>query len=240
MTGQRPGGRWWRSPVLSLLSLLLFVVLCALGIWQIERRAWKHALIARIDARTSAPAAPFPVRSTWRYTNRERDEYRRVSLYGRYVNDRATLVQAATVRGSGFWVMTPLVTDGGTVIINRGFVPDRRAAYAQPVGQVHVTGLLRMTEPGGGFLRSNDATANRWYSRDVAAIARARALTAPVAPWFVDAEQSGNARSLPVGGLTVLRFPDNHLGYAITWFGLAAMVAGAYIILMRGHTPASR
>jgi surfeit locus 1 family protein len=187
-------------------------------------------LIARIEARVHAPPAPFP--TNWSGADRVRDEYRRVTLSGHFLNDRATLVQAATVRGSGFWVMTPLAANGGTVLINRGFIPGRTAAYAKPEGVVRITGLLRMSEPGGGFLRSNDAVTDRWYSRDVTTIAQARALPLPVAPWFVDAEQSGGPDALPVGGLTVIRFPNNHLVYAITWFTLAAMVAGAYIFVM--------
>lgn len=233
-----PGGRKKRSPVLALIALLLIAGLVALGVWQIERLAWKRDLIARIDARVHAPPALFP--TGWSSADRARDEYRRITLSGHFLNDHATLVQAATVRGSGFWVMTPLATDNGTVLINRGFIPTRAAAYAKPEGLVRITGLLRISEPGGGFLRSNDAATNRWYSRDVTAIAHARALTLPVAPWFVDAAQSGNPDALPVGGLTVIRFPNNHLVYAITWFTLAAMVAGAYIFVMRGHRQASQ
>ncbi|WP_336974981.1 SURF1 family protein [Sphingobium aromaticiconvertens] len=224
-----PGSQKKRFPVLALVALLLVAGLVALGVWQVQRLAWKRDLIARIEARVHAPPAPFP--TDWSSADRSRDEYRRVTLSGHFLNDRATLVQAATVRGSGFWVMTPLATDGGTVLINRGFIPARAAVYAKPEGVVRITGLLRMTEPGGGFLRSNDAAANRWYSRDVTAIARA--LPAPVAPWFVDAGQSGGPDALPVGSLTVIRFPNNHLVYAITWFTLAAMVAGAYIFVMR-------
>lgn len=239
MTRDMPGMRRRRAPVLTALALLLFAGLIALGVWQVERRAWKHDLIARVDARVHAPPAPFPAPAQWSGASAARDEYRRVTLTGRFLNDHATLVQAATVRGSGFWVMTPLATDRGTVLVNRGFVPSRTAIYARPDGPARVTGLLRMTEPGGGFLRDNDPAADRWYARDVAAIARARHLPAPVAPWFVDAEASGppgtpSSGALPVGGLTVIRFPDNHLVYAVTWFALAAMVAGAYIAFMRG------
>jgi surfeit locus 1 family protein len=88
-----------------------------------------------------------------------------------------------------------------------------------------VTGLLRISEPGGGFLRNNDPTADRWYSRDVEAIARSRGIK-DVAPYFIDADASADPRALPVGGLTVISFPNNHLIYAITWFGLAFMLLG--------------
>ena len=124
------------------------------------------------------------------------------------------------------------------VLVNRGFVPadmrDRAArAATEPAGDVTVTGLLRLTEPGGGFLRRNDAAGDRWFSRDVEAIAAARGLT-NVAPYFVDADAASNpAEPLPVGGLTVIAFHNSHLVYAITWYGLALMVVGGAWLVRR-------
>lgn len=213
---------------LTLIAALLFAGLCALGVWQVERLAWKRDLIARVDARIHAAPVAAPDSAT------KADEYRRVTATGSFLHDRATLVQAATVRGPGYWVLTPLRRANGTILlINRGFVPpDARTRYARPVGTVSITGLLRLTEPRGGFLRSNDPAADRWYSRDVAAIATARAL--PATPtYFIDADAAPQPDALPIGGLTVIRFPNNHLVYALTWFSLAAMTAGAYILLMR-------
>jgi surfeit locus 1 family protein len=96
-----------------------------------------------------------------------------------------------------------------------------------------LTGLLRVTEPRGAFLRHNDPAADRWYSRDVAAIAAARGIP-KVAPYFIDADRSADPAALPVGGLTIIAFPNNHLLYALTWFGLAAMLAGwsPYVALL--------
>lgn len=127
--------------------------------------------------------------------------------------------------------MTPLDTGAFTVLVNRGFVPAEardRATRAQGnvAGITTLRGLLRVSEPGGGFLRANNPAGDRWYSRDVAAIARARGL-ARAAPYFVDADAAPNAGGLPIGGLTVLRFSDNHLAYALTWFILAAGCAFA-------------
>lgn len=214
---------------LSLAAALLVAGFASLGIWQLHRLAWKRALIAQVESRVHAPpvAAPRSVDG--------KSAYLRAIAKGRFLNDRATLVQASTVRGAGYWVMTPLVTDRGfTLMVNRGFVsPEAKASYSRPEGPVRVTGLVRLNEPGGGFLRANDPAADRWYSRDVAAIARARALNGAVANYFIDAQRSGPPDALPAGGLTVLSFPNNHLSYALTWFALAAMVAGAYMILMR-------
>jgi len=103
----------------------------------------------------------------------------------------------------------------------------------RPSGEVTVSGLLRLSEPGGGFLRSNDPASDRWFSRDVAAIAAARGIRGPLANYFIDADAAADPDAFPVGGLTVVAFPNNHLQYAITWFALAAMVAGGYIFVMR-------
>lgn len=204
--------------------LVLAAGFVALGIWQVERRAWKHALVAAVDVRAHAAAVAPPGPEAWSSITLTSDGYRRVQVSGRFLSGRDTLVQAVTERGPGFWVLTPLDTGNYTVLVNRGFVPqDRRGAGAavDPLRPVTVTGLLRITEPGGGFLRRNDPAANRWYSRDVAAIARARGL-GTTAPYFIDAGFTP-AGQFPVGGLTVISFPDNHAIYALTWFGLALL-----------------
>ena len=129
-----------------------------------------------------------------------------------------------TELGGGFWVMTPFDTDRGfTLLVNRGFVPaDRRTGIAPSPAMQSIRGLLRLSEPGGAFLRTNDPAADRWYSRDIAAIAARREL-GRVAPYFIDA--SDPRSGWPRGGLTVVRFRNSHLVYALTWFGLAALVA---------------
>ncbi|WP_420813135.1 SURF1 family protein [Methylobacterium currus] len=205
---------------LSLLATALFV---GLGIWQVERRAWKLDLIARVEARLASPPVPAPGRAEWPALSRDADEYRRVTAQGRFLPDRAVRILAVTEKGAGSWLLVPLVTEAGdTILINRGFVPPDWQAPPGGEEVVTVTGLLRLPEPGGGFLRSNDPARDRWYSRDVAAIAQARGL-GPVAPYFIDADASGNRPGAPVGGLTVVAFRNHHLIYALTWFGLAAL-----------------
>jgi surfeit locus 1 family protein len=136
-------------------------------------------------------------------------------------------------------VLTPLRRDDGTlVLVNRGFVPlERRDASTRrdgkPQGQVEITGLLRVTEPKGGFLRTNVPEHNRWYSRDVAAIAAARGLD-HFAPFFVDADAGSQSDGGPIGGLSVISFPNHHLIYALTWFTLAFMLAGRLVVTFGG------
>ena len=230
-----------RSPSLwlTVLSLAAIVLLIALGVWQIERRAWKLALIDRVEQRVHAPAQPIPSPASWPAVRAANDEYRHVSVTGRFLHDRETLVQAVTEEGPGYWVLTPLErADGTLVLINRGFVPsERRDASTRrdgnPDGQIEITGVLRMTEPKGGFLRNTVPQHNRWYSRDVAAIAAARGLH-EVAPFFVDADAGSQIAGGPIGGLTVIRFPNNHLIYALTWFALAFMLAGRFFVTFGG------
>lgn len=208
-------------------ALIAAMILAGLGVWQLERRAWKHELVAAVDARIHAAPVAAPGPDAWPRINARDDAYRRITATGRYRHDRETLVQAVTERGAGFWVLTPLETPRFTLLINRGFVPKGRGeaksrAAGNVAGTETVIGLLRVSEPGGAFLRANDPAADRWFSRDVAAIAKARALGG-VAPYFVDADAAPNVGGYPVGGLTVVRFRDHHLVYALTWFALSAL-----------------
>lgn len=221
---------------LALLAAALF----ALGTWQVQRLGWKRDLIARVDQRVHAAPVPAPARADWDKVNAGDDEYRRVTVAGTLANDQETLVYASTALGPGYWVMTPLtLADGTDILINRGFVPIERRdpttrREGQPAGPVEITGLVRMTEPKGSLLQSNDVAADRWYSRDVAAIAQKRGVDA-VAPYFIDADATANPGGLPIGGLTVIHFPNNHLVYAITWYGLAAMALALLVFILRGE-----
>ena len=234
--------------LLALGAAAVLASFLALGTWQLQRRHWKLALITRVEQRVHAPATPAPGPEFWPSISAETDEYRHVSVSGIWLHQRRTWVQAATELGSGYWLLTPLRRpDGQIVLINRGFVPaERRAALDAQLAQgrpnaapTTVTGLLRLSEPGGAFLRHNDPHANRWYSRDVQAIAAARELPG-VAPYFIDADAAaagsappGDGALAPVGGLTVVAFHNNHLAYAATWYALALMVAWASWRVMR-------
>ena len=223
--------------VFALLCLALGFV--ALGIWQLERRIWKHALIAAVAARSQAVPVAAPDPRTWSSLRADRDAYRRIHVSGRFLPGRRTLVRAVTERGAGYWVLVPLDTGRFTLLVNRGFIPqsERMARAQEPAGVVGLTGFLRISEPGGGFLRANDPTTDKWYSRDIAAIASARALLR-AAPYFLDADAAANAPGQPVGGLTVIRFADNHLSYALTWFAMAGLcLFGLWrLMMLRGDS----
>jgi surfeit locus 1 family protein len=239
-----------RRPVASLVLLALCAVLAfgafvALGTWQVQRLHWKLALIERVNQRVHAAPVPAPGPEQWARINAESDEYRHVRVTGTFLFSLTTRVQAVTDLGGGYWLMTPLrEEDGNIVLINRGFVPAEafrkagsKEGSAVPDSPRTITGLLRMSEPGGGFLRHNDPATRRWYSRDVAAIGAASGLK-NLAPWFIDADagqptaQPGaadGAANHPVGGLTVIAFHNSHMVYAVTWYALALMVLGAAV-----------
>ena len=201
----------------------------ALGIWQVERLGWKEALLARVERNVNGTPAPAPGPAQWPQLTHE-DEYRRVELQGHLDFDREVAASATTELGGGYWVLTPLRTEQGAwVLVNRGFVPpELRGKAPRGAPEQRLTGLLRLSEPGGRLLQKNDPAAGRWYSRDVAAIAAAQGLSGPVAPYFVDLVATpGAVPAWPRPGLTVLRFRNDHLAYALTWFALAAMMAAA-------------
>lgn len=230
----------------ALAAIIAFAGFAALGNWQVHRLAWKLDLIARVDRHLKAAPVPAPARAQWPRIGAD-DEYTKVCASGSFLHDRETLVQAVTRLGPGDWVLTPLRTAGGDIVlINRGYVgPEQRQPAARAAGQVagelKVCGLLRLSEPRGAFLRRNDPAAGRWYSRDVAAIAVAQKLPAPdVAPYFIDADATPNPGGWPVGGLTVIHFHNSHLVYAVTWYGLALMVAGAAVLVVRQERKARR
>lgn len=204
-------------------------VFLGLGVWQVQRLVWKRDLIARVEARLDAAPVPAPGPESWAGLTRAA-AYTRVTATGRFLHEAEVRTLAVTELGSGYWVMTPLEGRRFTVLVNRGFVPQDRRDPAtrlegQVPGRVTVDGLLRLSEPGGGFLRANNPEAGRWYSRDVDAIAAERGVAGPVAPYFIDADAAPNPGGLPVGGLTVVRFRNAHLSYALTWFALAGGLA---------------
>lgn len=240
--------------MLTLVGIALFMGFIALGVWQVQRRAWKIDLIERVTQRIQAAPGALPPAAQWSQVNAAGYAYQPVRLQGQWLADKTVLAQASTALGAGYWVMTPLQqADGTQVLVNRGFVPQGQRAQwqARPASPpntatepVTVEGLLRMSEPDGGFLRRNDPAQQRWYSRDVAAMAQARQLPR-AAPFFVDAGipdlQAAATAELPPAaqgpwprqGLTVVRFSNSHLIYALTWFGLALMVAGAAVLVAR-------
>ena len=238
--------------ILTIVGIALFFGFVSLGTWQVQRRAWKLDLIERVEQRLHSAPIIAPGVSDGPITA-DRLEYQPVTVEGRWLEGKTTFSQALTELGSGFWVITPIErADGSQVLVNRGFVPEKSRADVTPVSgnaPVRIDGLLRMSEPGGGFLRSNDAAGDRWHSRDVQAMAAAMGLTHAL-PYFVDQgipDIHVNANSdtpmapvqgpWPRSGMTVVKFHNSHAVYIFTWYGLALMVLGAAWLVVRHERP---
>jgi len=230
--------RSWRS--LLLPALLAFAVLIALGTWQIERKAWKEALIASLTEHLAAPPQALPSATTWARLDRTSDEYRRVKFTASFDNAREALVFAAPsafrpdVSSPGYWVFTPSrLSDGSMVIVNRGFIPDaRRDPRSRPQGQIgelEISGALRWPDDRHWFTPADDLGHNLWFTRDPAGVAAAKGLDAKtVAPFYVEQDAPTPPGGLPQPGKLVVALPDNHLQYALTWYGLAAVLAAVF------------
>jgi surfeit locus 1 family protein len=233
-----------RSPLvnwsIAFFALFSFVSLILLGNWQLDRRIWKLDLMQRVDARVHASPESAPDVTQWKAVSKDVDEYRRILVEGSFLSDKDTLVVTATDLGSGYWVLTPFQRlDESIVLVNRGFITQGVQPAPPLTSLQQVVGLLRMTEPEGSVLRANEPTSDRWYSRDVAAIATHQELIA--APYFIDAEErdpeqlplAAQIGQIPVGGLTRISFYNSHMVYAVTWYGLAIMIIGAGVIMVR-------
>lgn len=237
-TSQQKGFGFWTIMFLGLCTVL-FCLFMALGIWQVERRAWKLDLIAKVEQRIHQEAVNAPSIDKWPQVTQDNDEYLPVKLDGHFLNDKEILVTAVADDGAGYWLIVPFEGKDGTLtFINRGFVPmDRLERDSRKAGEIDsettIKGLLRMGEGPGYFMRKNNPDENRWFTRNIPAMATKLGLDEKnVAPYFIDADKTPNIGGVPIGGLTVVSFRNNHLGYFITWFTLAAgmVLAAGFII----------
>lgn len=220
----------------GLATLAGLAILVTLGLWQLDRLAWKEKLLAQIALRASAAPIPAPGKAEWPALKAEDYEFRHVTARGRFDHTREALVFAGSIsldKGPaqpGYWVVTPLLLEGGgTILVNRGFTPLERKEQAKrpdglTSGDVAVTGLMRAPEKRNSFTPADRPQEGQWYTRDPASLATGLGI-ADAAPFLIDADR-GAAGVWPRGGETLIALPNNHLSYALTWFGLAATLAG--------------
>ncbi|WP_055048233.1 SURF1 family protein [Devosia sp. A16] len=216
--------------------LLLMAVFVTLGIWQVERLGEKERLIANVASRMTLAPEQLPPVNEWPAFDAEAWNYRPVAVAGTFRPAGTILVftsladQRGKYSGPGYWVMTPLeLAAGGTVFVNRGFVPQESAAAfasggAVEPGLVSLEGIARASEAINSFTPAPDSAKRIEWVRNTARLAAmAGPVAEPVAPIYIDLPALGEG-ALPQGGETVVSFPNNHLGYAITWFGFATLV----------------
>lgn len=221
--------------LMLVLGTIAFALLIALGSWQVQRLYWKEELIAQIAERTQSQPLPLSEMEV-KYRATGDVDYWPVKLSGTFVHDGERHFFATWEGQSGFYVYTPLkLDDGRFALVNRGFVPyDFKDAAKRPVGQVtgpvNITGLARNPLSGkpGSLVPDNDPVKNvfYWKDRDVMAATAGLPSGAVVLPFFVDVDKTVNPGGLPVGGVTMVDMPNNHLQYAVTWYGLAAALLG--------------
>lgn len=220
----------------TIFTVVGVAILIGLGIWQLDRKAWKENLILTLNTRLSRPPAALPPRESWERLVPEGNEYTRVRFPAELIDGQDALVYTAgsafrpDVRGPGYWVFAPARLAGGSIVlVNRGFVPpERKNAIVAPHGTIDIVGVMRWPDPRGLFTPADDPKTNVWYTRDPKAIAAAKGWAA-AAPFYIEQESPVPSGGLPKPGKLTVNLRDNHLQYAITWFGLALGLAGVYV-----------
>lgn len=227
-----------RGPARAVLAALVWVaalaVLLSLGTWQMQRLAWKEKLLADIaERRIEAPVALDAIEAMSKAANDL--EYRPLAVSGTFAHDKERHFLATWNGQSGYHVYTPLLlADGRYVFVNRGFVPfEKKEASTRGEGQVAgeqtLQGLARekLAEKPSSIVPDNDLSKNVFYWKDLDAMAASAGIApANLVPFFVDADNKANPGGLPIGGVTQFELPNNHLQYALTWYGLALALVG--------------
>jgi len=208
----------------ALFTLVGVVLLIGLGVWQLERKAWKEALIDSIARRMNAPSVPLPPPDRWATLEAAHDEFTRVTLRAAFEHDQEAPAQ---------------LSDGARVVVNRGFVPEANKdpatrAAGLVTGPVEIVGVLRWPEHAGAFTPAGDTGRNLWFARDQLAIAAAKGW-GNVAPFYVEQEAPLPPGGLPQPGKITVNLPNNHLQYALTWFALAVVLAAVFAAFARAR-----
>lgn len=226
---------WQRLIVPGTFTAVSLAILISLGMWQLQRKTWKEGLIATLEAQMAATPAPLAPAPQWAGMTRDNSEFRRVTLRADFAADAKPVylytgasALRADVKQPGYFVFVPAtLPDGGTVVVNRGYVPvDRKAEPA--AGTIDITGYVRWPETPGWFVSEHDAAGDIWFVRDPAGMASLRGW-GTVAPFYVDQEAPVPPGGFPRPGSLAVKLRNDHLGYAITWFGLAASLVAVFL-----------
>jgi cytochrome oxidase assembly protein ShyY1 len=238
----------------GIFTLVMVALFVGLGVWQLERRTEKHALIAALTERLAAEPAPLPPTSQWAALTAARDEFRRITFTATYLRLPDAMVYSAgsavreDISGPGTWALLPArLPSGEIVVVNAGFVDntmqhrgveDRAVAGLVTDQPVTLTGYLRFPESAGLLTPAANADKRLWFVRDTDAMARTLGWDKDgktVAPFYIDLESPVPANGVPKPGPLQVHLRDDHMQYAITWFSLAAAVVIAFAVWLRGR-----
>jgi surfeit locus 1 family protein len=237
MNSEKHAIRWG----LHLSALTGLAVLLTLGTWQMKRLSWKEELLAAIETRMSSTPEPLAAIED-RFRQSGDVDYYPLKLTGTFINDGEQYFLSTFDGQSGWNIYTPLqLADRRIVMVNRGFVPyDLRDPSKRPQsiqsGKSDIVGLARNALDGkpSSLTPDNDPKSNTWYWKDLFGMAgNAKAVEAGLLPFFVDDWTETKPDALPRTRTTIVSLPNNHLQYAITWYGLAAALAGVWIVFAR-------
>jgi len=222
--------RFCPYPGFTIAAIILTAILMGLGVWQLQRLTWKEALIATVNGHMAA--APVTLNQALAMSADDA-QYRKVALDGHFDNSREAYVFSTGAGGDPVYhVLTPFITgDGRTLMVDRGEIPQSKLSprsRAAVEGETRLVGVWRVPDGPGPFTPKPDPEKHIWYARDLSGIAAADGVKL-AAPVVIEADSTPNPGGFPVGGQTVVDFPNNHLQYAITWFGLAAGLIGVYL-----------
>ena len=203
-----------------LLGILGTAVLIGLGVWQLQRLQWKEGILAEIDARMASapvalPAAPDPAR----------DRFLPVTATGSITDEEIDVLVSLKGVGPGYRIISAFETDDGRrILLDRGFVrDDQKDTPRPPVYGVTITGNLHWPDEVDSFTPDADTDRNIWFARDVPAMATALGTEPVMIILRTTSEPAPAVSPLPMDSAGI---PNDHLGYAIQWFGLAAVWAG--------------
>ncbi|MEM9633891.1 MAG: SURF1 family protein [Pseudomonadota bacterium] len=226
----------------AIAAAVALFILLNLGFWQLDRLAWKETLILQVEQGVSKPAVVAPPPSAWNEITEE-DDYRHVSVKGTYEDGTVFYYTslsnpAGPLKGPGVMAYSPFRTEGGwVVLVNRGFLPhglpeeQEKTALVLPSGQTEISGLLRLSEKPNWTTPAPDEKDRIWFARDTEAMGDVLGVGgADLAPYSIDLDAVLTPPAgLPQAGETIVRFKNDHLGYALTWFGLAATLIGVFL-----------
>jgi len=232
----------------TLFALMALVAFLSLGTWQIERKAWKETLIDTLERRLSAAPTELQPQQRWAGLDQADDEFRRVKLTATFVPAAEAFIYTSgsamrsDIAGPGYWIFAlARLASGGRVVVNRGFVPEARRDPAtrtagETTGVIDMVGVLRWPEPRGLFTPTDQPQSNLWFVRDPVAIAAAKGW-GEVAPFFIELESPQPPGGLPRAGPLKVNLRNEHLHYALTWYGLALVVAVMFGFWLRNRPP---